>query len=235
MLKTVDNILSVLSTLLVPFLLILGAVRILLTPVFVEVEYRLPHFPPDEYGFSFQERLKYAQRSRRYLLNDQGVDYLGDLTFPDGEDLFNERELRHMEDVKDVLQVFLKIFWGSVVLFILVMIWFGRRGMWPVAWRALSRGGWLTVVLLVSTLFFALIDFNRFFIVFHRLFFEGRSWIFKYSDTLIRLFPIRFWQDVFIAFGIMSLGGGVLLGWGLRSKGQGGKENNPEEVSSGLF
>ena len=30
----------------------------------------------------------------------------------------------------------------------------------------------------------------------HRLFFEGSTWIFPRSDTLIRLFPNRFWIDI---------------------------------------
>ena len=37
---------------------------------------------------------------------------------------------------------------------------------------------------------------GEFFTTFHRIFFAGESWIFPYSDTLIRLFPMRFWADV---------------------------------------
>ena len=58
--------------------------------------------------------------------------------------------------------------------------------------------------------------FWNFFAGFHHLFFTGDSWLFLFSDTLIRLFPIRFWQDAFLFAAIISLGGGVALGWGLR-------------------
>ena len=53
---------------------------------------------------------------------------------------------------------------------------------------------------------------------FHSLFFEGDSWLFLYSDTLIRLFPLRFWQDAFLIAAIIALGGGFALGLGLRTK-----------------
>ena len=59
--------------------------------------------------------------------------------------------------------------------------------------------------------------FFQFFAGFHSLFFEGDTWLFLYSDTLIRLFPIRFWQDAFLWAAVIALGGGVALGLGLRS------------------
>jgi integral membrane protein (TIGR01906 family) len=59
--------------------------------------------------------------------------------------------------------------------------------------------------------------FWNFFAGFHALFFEGDSWLFLYSDTLIRLFPLRFWQDAFLWAAVIALGGGVALGLGLKS------------------
>ena len=60
--------------------------------------------------------------------------------------------------------------------------------------------------------------FWGFFTAFHKLFFVGDSWLFLYSDTLIRLFPIRFWQDAFLLAAVIALGGGVALGMGLKGK-----------------
>lgn len=60
--------------------------------------------------------------------------------------------------------------------------------------------------------------FWGFFSWFHSLFFEGDTWLFAYSDTLIRLFPIRFWQDAVIALAVIALGGGAGLAFGLRTK-----------------
>ena len=57
--------------------------------------------------------------------------------------------------------------------------------------------------------------FWNFFAGFHSLFFEGDSWLFLYSDTLIRLFPLRFWQDAFLSAALIALGGGLGLAFGL--------------------
>ena len=73
--------------------------------------------------------------------------------------------------------------------------------------------------LIAAILVYLALNFNALFVTFHRIFFEGETWIFKYSDTLIRLFPIRFWRDAFISVGAFSLIGGASLGYvGKRSK-----------------
>jgi integral membrane protein (TIGR01906 family) len=60
--------------------------------------------------------------------------------------------------------------------------------------------------------------FWGFFTLFHSLFFEGDSWLFAYSDTLIRLFPLRFWQDAFLWAAVIALGGGLGLALGLKAR-----------------
>src|ERR1700690_1797394 len=108
-----------LITLLVPLALIGLGVRILLTPLFPNIEYRLPDFPADEYGFTMQDRLHWGPYGINYLLNNADISYLGDLKFADGKPLFNERELSHMHDVKIVTQNFLHVWY--VVLGVLVL------------------------------------------------------------------------------------------------------------------
>ncbi len=61
-----------------------------------------------------------------------------------------------------------------------------------------SRGGVLTIALIAAGLIAVVTSFNWLFTQFHALFFEGDSWIFLYSDTLIRLFPIQFWTTAFV-------------------------------------
>jgi uncharacterized membrane protein len=58
------------------------------------------------------------------------------------------------------------------------------------------------------------------FTAFHAVFFEGDTWLFQFSDSLIRMFPLRFFQDVFIILGVLTLLGGVGL-WLLTKEGRG--------------
>ncbi len=209
----IKQILQWLIVILVPVILALGAVRFLLTPLFVQIEYRTPNFPEDSYGFTFEERLQWSEVARAYLLNDAGIEYLGDLTFEDGSALYNERELRHMLDVKIVVKATLQVFYGSLVVLVLAGFWAYRSDWWWDYRLAMSRGGWLTVALIGVIIVLMLLSFNWFFTAFHKIFFEGNTWIFKYSDTLIRLFPIRFWRDAFITVGGLTLLGGMLVGY----------------------
>ncbi len=202
-----------LVVLLVPVILVLGVVRLLLTPLFIQLEYRTPNFPPDSYGFTMEDRLKWAEVARQYLLNDAGIEFLGELSFEDGSPLYNARELRHMVDVKVVIAQALRVWYLSLAVVALVGVWASRDGWWWEYRLALSRGGWLTAAILGSLVVFIALSFNVLFVAFHKIFFTGDTWIFRYSDTLIRLFPVRFWQDAFISVGGLSLLGGVLLGW----------------------
>jgi integral membrane protein (TIGR01906 family) len=197
---------------LVPIILILLSVRFLLTPVFINLEYRMPNFPEDGYGFTTQERLQWSDVALEYLLNNAGIEFLGDLSFEDGSELYNERELRHMLDVKIVVKAALRVLWASFIVVALVGVWARYGDWWYDYRRALGRGGWLTVGLIVAVIAAIAINFNTFFVAFHRIFFQGDTWLFRFSDTLIRLFPVRFWQDAFISVGVIALIGGLLLG-----------------------
>lgn len=183
---------------LTPVALVLTNVRLLMTPAFISVEYRMPGFPEDPYGFTLQDRLHWAPIAREYLLNDAGSRFLGDLRFGDGSPVYNERELRHMEDVKRLTQVALRVWLACMAVIasgLLLLAW-GKIG--SECWRALMGGAQLTLSLMLALGLALGLSFDFIFVGFHRVFFSGDSWLFRYSDTLIRLFPERFWQDAFV-------------------------------------
>ncbi len=206
-----SSVVSFATALLVPLALILLAVRLLLTPLFLQVEYRMPGFPEDPYGFSTTDRLRWSHYALDYLVNEAGIEYLGDLRFADGTPVFNARELRHMVDVKRLARSFLGVWYTALGLLAVLGVGAWRGGVWDAYREGLRRGGWATVAFVGAVLLFVAVSFRALFTAFHRIFFEGDTWLFLYSDTLIRLFPMRFWQDVFIFVGVVSLGGGLTL------------------------
>ncbi|MBI3162997.1 MAG: TIGR01906 family membrane protein [Chloroflexi bacterium] len=218
------SILSYIISLLTPLALIGTALRILLTPIYYNIEYRMPYFPMDEYGMTQKERLHWAPFAVRYLVSDEDISYLGDLNFEDGAPLFNYRELSHMEDVKNVVTGALRVWGLSLAILILLAIVAYRQKWIPLYINSLRRGGMWMIGLAVALGLIAGVGivfnpdiFWQFFTLFHTVFFEGDSWLFYYSDTLIRLFPIRFWQDAFLAGAILALGGGAALAFWLKS------------------
>ncbi|MBK9210122.1 MAG: TIGR01906 family membrane protein [Anaerolineales bacterium] len=217
-------VLSYLTSLLVPLALIGTALRILLSPIFINVEYRMPYFPADEFGFTQQDRLQWAPFALEYLVNSADISYLGDLKFDNGTPLYNERELSHMADVKNVVRGALQAWMISLVGLILIAVLAYRQKWMPDYILGLRRGGmWMiglaTALGLIAGVGIVLNPdvFWQFFTLFHQVFFTGDSWLFYYSDTLIRLFPIRFWQDAFLWAAILALGGGLALAFGIRS------------------
>src|SRR5215211_12795 len=176
------SIFSWLVTLIIPIALIGLGLRVLLSPLFLRIEYNMPYFPRDEFGFSKEDRLKWAPYALDYLTNSADTSYLGDLKFEDGTPLYNERELSHMDDVKRVTQGGLRVWYISLVILLLLGVWAWFGGWWADYMLGLMRGGWLMVGLAVTIGLVVVVGialnpdiFNVFFKQFHHIFFEGDS------------------------------------------------------------
>ncbi len=212
--------LSWIPTLLVPVFIMLTSIRMLLFPWFLSFEYAMPGFPEDRFGFTKSDRLYWSRIAMDYLVNDEGIEFLGDLKFPDGSPVYNERELQHMVDVKTAIQNTLRIWIISTGLLIVLGLW-AWRGSWLAEyWNGINRGVWLTIFLVIGVIIFVAVGFGVFFVAFHNVFFEPGTWMFLWSDTLIRLFPERFWRDIFIYVAILSAGLGILI-WAVSKKAPG--------------
>jgi len=203
--KRLEQILSIVLSFMIVFFILASAILLLLNPIFLNLEYHTPNFPPDPYGFSLQERMQWSKLSMEYLINKADISFLGNLKFPDNSPLFNERELSHMSDVKRLVQAVIVAWCFITVLLALSLVRAWRIHGLPEWGKALSFGGWLTGGLILAIFMAILVNFNNLFTGFHEIFFQGDSWLFAYSDTLIRLFPMMFWQDAFIALGVISL------------------------------
>ena len=216
---------SLVTCILTPIVLIGLALRLMLSPLFLQVEYRMPGFPVDTYGFTLEDRLRWAPYAQTYLTNNACSEFLADLRFDNGRSLFNERELSHMKDVKVVTKAALNLFYGALAALALIGLWSRRPQQLSAFLDGLRRGGWIMVglagavaVVVLTGMFLLPNVFWSFFAGFHSIFFEGDSWLFEYSDTLIRLFPLRFWQDTFLFAAGLAVAGGLGLALGIRKQ-----------------
>lgn len=207
------RVLAVIVTLMIPFVIIMVSVRILITPAFARLAYRLPNFPEDPYGFALEDRLQWSEPSIIYLVNNEDISFLSSLRFEDGAPIFNASELSHMEDVK-VVVTGMRTALAIMMVLLLIITTLAVHGDWkPLLIKALHQGGWVMIGLIVAILLFVALNFDSLFTWFHQIFFESGTWQFHPSDTLIRLFPMRFWRDAFLFVGFLSLtlGVGVIL------------------------
>jgi len=186
-----------------PILLLAANLHIVTGHWFVRWEYGKTGFPPDPFGLPTTERVRLAEACVDYLTTDASLSLLADLRLSSGQPAFNERELRHMADVQGVYNSITKA--GMIAVLVLLGGTMSTLSISDPARRskaqrraasALLGGSSLTLGLLGVVGMYMALSWNEFFTAFHRLFFEGESWIFPYSNTLIRLFPTRFWMDI---------------------------------------
>ncbi|MFU8770969.1 MAG: TIGR01906 family membrane protein [Anaerolineales bacterium] len=213
--------LQILIILSLPILLVMGFVRLLITDQYVAFEYAKTSFPADLFGFDQSQRLAYASANFRYVRENQPVDALARQQLG-GQPLYNERELKHMQDVQNVYRASMRVWYFALGLTLLVSLALA----WKVDTRralfaAVQTGGLVAAGLVLGIGFLAVIGWQVWFVAFHQVFFAPGTWTFNTSDTLIRLFPEKFWFDAALTISVMSLAGGLLLtliGWRYKRK-----------------
>lgn len=185
-----------------PLLLGFTTFRLSISDLYPRWEYGKADFPPDPYGFSPQQREALALVAVNYLRLPQPAEeviyLLEEQTLPDSDQpLYNPQEISHMLDVKRVADSLIRpLSWIGIVVVGGGLFWLlGRSPSRKLGYQALFGGGLFTTLLLLAIGGFILIGWNTFFVTFHDLLFPPGTWTFPMSDSLIRLFPERFWFD----------------------------------------
>ncbi len=211
----------------VPFLLVMGCLRLLLSYEFLRFEYTRPGFPADSYGFTTADRLEYGMYAISFLFSAEGVDTLASIMRPPDDmcrgsspcPLFNARELGHLVDVKDILRAGFSFFF--LCLFVAIL------GALSALYRhfvshscvdvlrevrlGLTQGAVLTLMIILALGVFGAAAWDRAFDIFHELFFPVGSWRFPFSDSLIRLYPEQLFVDAALAIGIFTSSCALLI------------------------
>jgi integral membrane protein (TIGR01906 family) len=207
------KLLILLIALSLPFLLVVTTIRILWNDLAVKLEYNRPDFPPDPFGFTLDQRTQLALIGLHSVLPDsEGIVLLERATLPDGSSAFNGREIKHMADVHSLIGKVYPIELIGLALILILAILLNRTKDWRDAVPSgLRSGSILTLVILGALIAYIAINFDALFLQFHQLFFEGDTFAFLYSDTLIRLYPEQLWSDAFTAVGIVTTLFAVIL------------------------
>jgi len=147
----------------------------------------------------------------RYFNSDE--EYISLSVVKDGRPLFNEREVAHLRDVKELFRL---DYWVSLGILIYALGYAGVR-LWRKDWRQLARGlvggSGLTLALMLALGLGALLNFDQLFLQFHLLSFTNELWqLDPTKDYLIMLFPRGFWYDATLFCGLGAVVGAVILG-----------------------
>jgi integral membrane protein (TIGR01906 family) len=212
--KTLLTIIRWLVILAMPFFLGLGTIRAIIAWDYPAFEY--PRIAPDPYGFTPEQRLELAHGTLDYLQRPEPASeviyLLEDLPLPGTtRPLYNESEISHMIDVKNVADAMKRIAYvaGGIVAVGLAILLIPRATR-PFGWRTLMLAGLGTVIVLAVIALAILIAWPIFFVQFHELLFPPGTWTFAYTDSLIRLFPEQFWFDIGVLISVATLALGLL-------------------------
>jgi integral membrane protein (TIGR01906 family) len=187
----------VVASLVLP-LLVTTSLRIVLDDWIVRFEYAAGGVPADRYGLDRDERTALALTGLEAITpGSRGVELLREARLPDGEPAFTEPEIVHMQDVRDLVGALLSFqLWAAVGLAVVTAALAFRPSTRTIVPRGL-RWGVLSSVGIAAVLgVVMLVAWDAFFTRFHELFFEGDTWRFPVTDTLIRLYPDAFWMGV---------------------------------------
>ncbi len=134
----------------------------------------------------------------------------------DGEpfELFNEREVAHLRDVKNLIWLDYRFLLGTLIYIL------GYAGLSLIRgkdWRRLARGvvwgSGITLALMLALGLGILVGFDQLFWQFHIISFANELWqLDPARDYLIMLFPRDFWYDAALICTLVVALGAVVLG-----------------------
>jgi integral membrane protein (TIGR01906 family) len=209
------RIVRLLVVLAMPFLLTLGTLRVIVLwewPSYPRFEYG--RIQPDPYGFTADERLDLAEATLGYLRDaapaNEAIGLLEALRLPGSdEQLYNEREIGHMLDVKRLVDLFAGLIWPLAIIVVVgLALLLAKPDRRTEGFRAILNGGVFTTGSLLAFIVLIGLAWNFVFTEFHQILFPAGTWTFYYTDSLIRLFPEQFWFD----FGLLWTGSVFLEG-----------------------
>ena len=209
----------------------ISAVIFLLIGVLLLTSFQVAIYGDSQYRFYEREYKKYQVADSLNMTMDNIMDVtdqmmaylignkaeLSVITDVDGEiqDFFNEQDRFHMGEVKDLFLGGLKIrnIMLVAVLLILILLAARKADMIKLLPRAyfvtLGITGVITIVL--GGLFAS--DFDKYFRIFHEIFFDNDQWMFDpATDYMIRMLPEGFFYDFVFRIGGFFVGSLAVLG-----------------------
>jgi len=172
-------------------------------------------------GIAEVELEKAARELISYFRGHADEEYISLSVIKDGEpfELFTEREIIHLWEVKILFQLVYYLLGGAlayVIIYSLVMLLRRRGNSWRILAGEVLKGSVLTLGLVGALALGAVVAFGPLFGWFHEIafiFFEGDYWILDPSrHYLIMLFPQGFWYDAAIFCALATAGLAIILG-----------------------
>jgi integral membrane protein (TIGR01906 family) len=153
-------------------------------------------------GMNIDELMKVTKIMQKYLMDkEETLDVMAKIN-GSMQRMFNDRELAHMKDVKNLFQMGFLTRNISIIVFILIFTYFLFTKSFYKAFNYLLKGTIFIIIFLLVLALAVTLNFDNWFTGFHLVFFDNDLWqLNAETDRLIQMFPLEFFQDaVFVIF-----------------------------------
>jgi len=168
-----------------------------------------------DYAGCSQETLDYATSELINYMNDKRDDLdIEGVVYNMNTKIFNEKEIAHMVDVKKLYLTGKNVIYISLILMMLLFIFEITTNREAFNYKFFSSAIITMVLVLVGFIFigaYAALDFNGFWMSFHKVFFTNDLYLLDpNTDFLIRMMPLEFFiaivTKIAIKFSILYVG-----------------------------
>ena len=167
-------------------------------------------------GLAEVELEKAARGLISYFNSDE--EYVNLSVIKNGQpfELFNQREVVHLRDVKGLIWLDYWVLLGTLVYalgYAGVSLFRRKRRYWRQLARGTLGGSGITIALMLALGLGALLGFDQLFLQFHLISFSNPFWQLDPSrDYLIMLFPGGFWYEATLFCALVTAAGAMILG-----------------------
>ena len=151
-----------------------------------------------------------------YFNSDE--EYISLVVLKNGEpfELFNQRELVHLRDVKGLIRLDYWVLLGTAIYalgYVMGNLLWKKHHHWRRLARGVVGGSSLTMLLMLALGLGTLLGFDQLFLQFHLISFTNELWqLDPTRDYLIMLFPERFFRDAALFCALATALGAIILG-----------------------
>ena len=166
-----------------------------------------------------EEELDRAAKGLMVYFNS-GEEFINLTVIKDGQpfELFNQREISHLRDVKGLIWLDYWVLLGTLIYILTyssVILLYKRTGYWQQLRRSTVWGSGLTIALMLALGLGTLLGFDQLFYQFHLFSFANDLWqLDPRTDYLIMLFPQGFFYDATLFCALTTTTWAVVLGGG---------------------
>ena len=176
-------------------------------------------------GIEKDDLLEITRETMDYLYGKRAALDMKTTVRGETREFYNANERLHMEDVRALFSSGLALRRACVLIFIVCVFLLWRTGGIRELFRGFIVAVPVTLGLIAVIAVLGAMDFNRYFTLFHRIFFSNDLWILDpRTDLLINMVPEGFFRDTVFRIGgiflAMSAGVFAVSALCLRKKGQ---------------